>query len=358
MPHVLLSNRTRFARGLTPQSASGMTGGTPLLRFHDQAVDLEPLELAAGLGGGRSVEAGIARAKERFLPLLDRQCHGRAAWPGDRPRARAPLPAGARPRPRSGRRRSGSGRHRAAQARAVRAAAGCLVGPRGCGEATPRSSPVRQPAARHAPAWRPACSKVEGDAPRTTVISENGAGLSDGAAGGVAGARFAAVVHCGASAETRLPAPLTVDRAAPEPVGRQGRPGAARPGPNARARSRRSVRRIVRRAAASLPGSAGGVAAGVAVRQRPACSAGARERAWASAPPRSCGAAAGRGAWAISGAGGWRVFSLEAFTRPILRNVRMAALREEALAPPKTAPITCFLPRRTDATRLNPEARV
>ena len=67
---------------------------------------------------------------------------------------------------------------------------------------------------------------------------------------------------------------------------------------------------------------------------------------------------AGRGAWAIRGAVGWRVFSLEALTSPMLRKVRMAALREEALAPPNTAPITCFLPRRTEATRLKPEARV
>ena len=36
----------------------------------------------------------------------------------------------------------------------------------------------------------------------------------------------------------------------------------------------------------------------------------------------------------------------------------MAVLREAALAPPNTTPITCFLPRRTEATRLKPEARV
>ena len=66
---------------------------------------------------------------------------------------------------------------------------------------------------------------------------------------------------------------------------------------------------------------------------------------------------AGRACATSSGAG-LRVFSLEAFTRPMLRNVRMAALRDAALAPPKTAPTTCLRPRRTEATRLKPEARV
>ena len=40
----------------------------------------------------------------------------------------------------------------------------------------------------------------------------------------------------------------------------------------------------------------------------------------------------------------------------MLRNVRMVRSRVEALAPPNTAPITCFCPRRTEATRLKPEA--
>ena len=36
----------------------------------------------------------------------------------------------------------------------------------------------------------------------------------------------------------------------------------------------------------------------------------------------------------------------------------MAALRDAALAPPNTTPTTCLRPRRTDATRLKPDARV
>src|SRR5262245_105327 len=49
------------------------------IRLHHQAVDLESLELAASLGRSRRVEAGIARAKERFLPLLDCLGNGAAA---------------------------------------------------------------------------------------------------------------------------------------------------------------------------------------------------------------------------------------------------------------------------------------
>ena len=60
----------------------------PLLRLHDQAVDLEALELSTGVGGGRRIEARIARAKEQLLSLLHLNRDGRAAGE-NRTRARA-----------------------------------------------------------------------------------------------------------------------------------------------------------------------------------------------------------------------------------------------------------------------------
>src|SRR5262245_57726043 len=53
-----------------------------------------------------------------------------------------------------------------------------------------------------------------------------------------------------------------------------------------------------------------------------------------------------------------RVSSVAPLTRPLLISARMVVLRAAAVEPPNTTPSTCLRPRRTEATKLKPEARV
>src|SRR5262245_17017161 len=53
-----------------------------------------------------------------------------------------------------------------------------------------------------------------------------------------------------------------------------------------------------------------------------------------------------------------RVSALAPLTSPMLRSARILVLRAAAVEPPKTTPSTCLRPRRTEATKLKPEARV
>ena len=211
-----------------------------LLRLHDQAIDLEAFELAAGLGGRRRVEARIARAKERAsapaAPAASRGCgcqRGRA-------RARAPTPAGARPRlalegadldlegAAHRRRRRRRCRGRRVPGRGTRLA-GQRCGRRRCGN--------RRLAARQLGGL---LLEVEGGAPRTTVMSENSAGLSDGAAGGVAGASLARPWSTGRrAADAAADSVRAGSRCSGAGWAARARSSAARQGPSARARSRR-----------------------------------------------------------------------------------------------------------------------
>ncbi len=73
---------------------------------------------------------------------------------------------------------------------------------------------------------------------------------------------------------------------------------------------------------------------------------------------------AGRGGWAATGWGGrmktegLRVTLVDAFLSALSSSARMRALRMRDVLPPNTAATTCFPSRRTDDTKLNPDARV
>src|SRR6185437_8686593 len=76
----------------------------------------------------------------------------------------------------------------------------------------------------------------------------------------------------------------------------------------------------------------------------------------ASATRRGGLASDGCGARAINA--GLRVTLVDALANAALSNDCILALRSRAVSPPKTAATTCLPSRRTDDTRLKPEARV
>ena len=55
---------------------------------------------------------------------------------------------------------------------------------------------------------------------------------------------------------------------------------------------------------------------------------------------------------------GLRVTLVEAFASALSSSERMRALRMRDVLPPNTAATTCLPSRRTEVTRLNPDARV
>src|SRR5262249_4281642 len=70
------------------------------------------------------------------------------------------------------------------------------------------------------------------------------------------------------------------------------------------------------------------------------------------------GAGAASAAVAATAGAGRRAFLSVALSRAALRWARMAALRRAAVLPPNTAATTCLPSRRTEATRLKPDARM
>ena len=109
-----------------------------------------------------------------------------------------------------------------------------------------------------------------------------------------------------------------------------------------------------RGAAAAIRCSAGccGRAAGIGLAISAAANFGASTRFGRSA---ICG---GAFSFERSIGCGLRVLDVDARAKARVRSVRISALREAALDPPKTAPTTWRSPRRTDETRLNPLIRV
>ena len=187
-------------------SASGMTGQIETRgysAFTTRQSILSRLSSPQALAGRRRVEARIARAKKRLLPLLDRQRHGGARCQET-----------ARAFAHRGQLALGLGRALVRADLDLEGAARCSRGCGRCrsrrlwrgrapGEAAPRSSRVPQPAARHAQAWRLAARRSRAVRRGQWRCPENSAGFSDGAAGGVGGARLAAVVHCGVGRRRR-----------------------------------------------------------------------------------------------------------------------------------------------------------
>src|SRR6516225_4872007 len=212
-----------------------------------------------------------------------------------------------------------------------------------------------------------ACTcKVEGAAPNPEAPPEARADVSPDAVayiGGLAGERAAEpVVHVGCASATPSPAARTrVPSAASKPAGvatgtavvgwrvpGETRPGETGPGETRTLRTRAIS--IAGACRASFGAAAGGGAA-------LALSLPGRSTRRGTGTKPILRAASGP-TCATTSRSGLRVLTLEALTRPKLRNVRMAALRAAALTPPKMAPTTCLRPRRTETTRLKPEARV
>src|SRR5215467_9958574 len=198
-----------------------------------------------------------------------------------------------------------------------------------------------------------ACAcKVEGVAPNPEACT----GVSPDAVAYMGGLAAEAVVHLGCGPGAPSPtAPTRVRSASSNGAGvatRSAVVGWVGPGESRTVRTRAIS--IAGPCRASFGAAAGGGAA-LAVSCDAAGVGRLTRRGTGTGPIVRAGCAA---TCATVSRPGWRVFTLEALTRPRLRNVRMAASRVVALTPPKMAPTTCLRPRRTEATKLKPEARV